>query len=92
MRVRSTTRPELFQHCNFTGWQVSLAPGDYTTAQLTALGALNNDASSLQIPPGYTVTLYDGDNFTGSSVTLKGNTSCLTTNSFNDLVSSIRVR
>jgi hypothetical protein len=92
MRVRSTTPVKLYQHCSYTGWQASLPFGDYTTAQLQALGVLNNDASSLQIPAGYTVTLYDSDNFTGTSVTLTADTSCLVANSFNDKVSSIRVR
>jgi hypothetical protein len=82
----------LFQHCSYTGWQVALAPGDYTSAQLSALGARNNDASSLQIPPGYEVVLYDNDNFSGTSVTLSATTSCLVGNSFNDRLSSMRVR
>jgi hypothetical protein len=82
----------LFQHCNFSGWQVALAPGDYTTAQLAALGAINNDASSLTLQSGYQAVLYDGDNFTGTAVTLSANTSCLVGNNFNDRLSSLRIR
>lgn len=82
----------LYQHCSYTGWQVTLAPGDYTTAQLVALGAINNDASSLRIPPGYEATLYDGDNFTGTSITVTADSSCFVASSFNDRLSSLRLR
>jgi hypothetical protein len=37
------------------------------------------------------VTLYDGDNFTGTSLVLTADNSCLVGNSFNDLATSMRV-
>ncbi len=89
LRIRANVK--VFQHCSYGGWQAVLAPGNYTTAQLAALGVPNNDASSLQIPAGLQVTLYDSDNFTGTAVTLSADTSCLVGNSFNDRLSSMRV-
>jgi MYXO-CTERM domain-containing protein len=70
---------------------MDLEVGDYTTADLLSLGALNNDASSLQISPGYEVTLFAGDDFTGTQVVLTAETSCLVEVDFNDVMSSLRV-
>jgi|GEM_PF-2592551 len=81
----------LYQHCSYTGWNATLSPGNYTMAQLTAKGIINNDASSIKIPAGYTVTLYDNDNFTGTSLVLTSDNSCLLGNSFNDKVSSLKI-
>lgn len=82
----------VFQHCAYGGWQVALGARDYTTADLRALGALDNDASSLRISSGYQAILYDGDNFTGPSRSIVADTRCLTTSGFNDKLSSIRIR
>jgi hypothetical protein len=56
-----------------------------------AAGGRDNDASSIRIPSGTTVTLYDRDNFAGTSLVLTGDDSCLTNNPFNDVVSSMVV-
>ena len=45
-----------------------LQPGSYTTAELIANGAYNNDISSAEIPAGWKLTLYDKDNFLGDSL------------------------
>ena len=81
----------LFQGCNYGGWAASFGPGSYTMADIQARGAINDDASSIRIPSGYTVTLYRDNNFAGGSITLTGDDSCLIDNSFNDAVSSLRV-
>jgi hypothetical protein len=82
----------LFQGCNYGGWSASFGPGDYTIADIQARGGINDDASSVRVPGGYTVTLYQGNNFTGASMVLTGDDTCLTNDSFNDTVSSLRVR
>ncbi|WP_200976039.1 hypothetical protein [Echinicola sp. 20G] len=87
------TLPEgvgVFQHSSYNGWGLNLSEGSYTTADLEALGGVNNDISSIKVPLGYEVTLFDGDNFTGDSyVAGPGNISFLS--SFNDKASSIIV-
>jgi hypothetical protein len=83
--------PTLYQDCNYSGTGVSLPVGTYTTAQLSARGIPNNWVSSLRIPSGYTVALYDGDNLTGASRVLTSDYSCLVNNTFNDLTSSVQV-
>lgn len=80
----------VFQHSSYNGWGLTLTEGSYTAAQLVALGGVDNDISSIKVPLGYEVTLYDGDNFTGDSYEAgPGNISFLS--GFNDKVSSIVV-
>jgi hypothetical protein len=82
---------KVFQDCNYGGYSAGLSTGTYTLGQLQALGVKNDDISSLQVPSGYKVTLYNNDNFGGNSVVLTGNDSCLVAKGFNDLVSSVRI-
>ena len=82
---------KVYQDCSYGGYTASLDVGTYTLAQLTALGIKNNDLSSVQVASGYKVTLYNDDNFAGSSVVLTGDDPCLVAKGFNDLTSSIRV-
>jgi hypothetical protein len=83
---------ELYQHCSYGGWQAGLPVGDYTSAALAALGAINADASSLQVAAGFEVVLFDGDEFTGSAITIGADTDCLVGVSFNDRAVSLKVR
>lgn len=82
---------QLFQNCSYSGWSASFGIGNYNTAAIVANGGVNNDASSLKVPAGLKVTLYDGDNFTGDSLVLTADGSCLKNNSFNDKASSFKV-
>src|SRR5262245_41600277 len=84
---------QIFQHCDFGGWQATFtAAGNFNTADLVARGGIDNDASSVKVAAGFKVTLFDGNNQTGRSVVLTaGNTACLVGNSFNDVLSSLRI-
>jgi beta-glucanase (GH16 family) len=82
---------KVFQDCNYGGYGISLAEGRYTLAQMQALGIANDDLSSLQVSPGYQVTLHWDDNFGGSILTKKADTACLVADGFNDKASSIVV-
>ena len=83
---------QLFQHCNFGGWQANFtAAGSFSTAQIVAAGGVNNDASSIRVAAGFRVVLFDGDGQTGSSVVVTGDTACFVGLNFNDVVSSIRI-
>lgn len=80
----------LFQHSNYGGYGVDLEFGEYTLAELTSRGMIDNDISSIDIPVGYTVTVYGNDNFTGWQETYSSDVSWL--GSRNDQVSSVIVR
>jgi|GEM_PF-6719417 len=81
----------VYADCNYGGTAVSLPVGNYTMAQLQALGVVNDDISSVQVQSGYTLTLYADNNFAGSSLVKTANDDCLVDDNFNDLTSSIRV-
>jgi hypothetical protein len=78
--------------CNYTGSVIGLPLGDYTLSQLLSRGVLNDDISSIQVASGYRVILYADDNFTGATLTVTANNSCLVGAGWNDRVSSIRVQ
>ncbi len=84
-----------YQDINYTGTATStIAKGNYTLSQLQALGFVNDWASSVKIPTGWTVTMYSNDNFAGTSWTLTSNTTNFTTLSpnANDVVSSVKIQ
>lgn len=81
----------VYKNCTYGGYAVGLLPGNYTLSQLQALGILNDDISSLKVASGYQVELFADNNFTGTSVIITGDNTCLTANSFNDLASSLKV-
>lgn len=80
---------QVAQHCDYGGYSVGLTPGSYTLAQLLARGIINDDISSLRVQPGYSITLYQNDNFTGNALTKTADDACLVDEGFNDSASSI---
>ena len=44
----------------------------YTTRDINRMNMYNNDIESVRVPYGWSITLYDQDNFYGRSTTLKG--------------------
>ncbi|MBW8040334.1 MAG: cellulase family glycosylhydrolase [Planctomycetes bacterium] len=81
----------LYQNYDYGGWSAGFGSGSYTMADIIAAGGVNDDASSLLISPGYTVTLYEDDNFSGSSLVLTADTPNLGSYAFNDMLSSMTI-
>lgn len=81
----------VYKDCPYAGAAVGLKEGDYTTAQLRALGMENDAISSLKVNSGYEVQLFMDDNFTGAAVVRSGEISCFD-GTWNDKVSSLKVR
>ncbi|MDZ4809091.1 MAG: hypothetical protein SGI96_12615 [Bacteroidota bacterium] len=76
-----------FEQCNYSGKKSYLTPGSYKGYQMQ----IDNDKlSSMQIPTGMRVTIYEHDDFKGRSATYTSNTSCLT-DGWDDNTSSIVV-
>jgi len=69
----------------------ALAKGNYTLSQLQAAGVANDWASSLRVPPGWTVTVYEHDNFTGASWVFTSDTGWIGATP-NDKMSSCRIQ
>jgi hypothetical protein len=82
---------QLFQHCDFTGWQANFPEGSFNTAALVGRGGVDNDASSIRVAAGFKATLFDGANLSGRSVEVRGNTACFVGINFNDVLSSLRI-
>jgi len=89
--VNAATVATVYQDCNYGGYAVSLGVGNYTMSQLVALGAKDNDLSSIKVQSGYEVILYADDNFGGASLVITSNNSCVVGNSFNDIATSLKV-
>lgn len=84
-----------YQNTGYGGtMSLPLAKGTYTTAQLAAAGVPDNWASSVKIPVGWTVIMYDNNNFTGTSWTLTASNSLFTSlsPSANDKMSSVKIQ
>jgi hypothetical protein len=84
-----------YQNSNYGGTVTSAIPkGNYTLAQLQAYGFVDNWASSVKIPTGWTVTMYSSNNFTGTSWVRTANTANFTTlfPSANDVVTSVKIQ
>jgi len=89
--ITSNSAATVYKDCSYGGYAAGLNTGSYTLSQLNALGILNDDISSLKVKPGYKVTLYQNDNFSGSTLVLTGDDDCLVDNSWNDVASSLKV-
>ena len=87
--VASLNKVHVYQNINYAGFYSQLAPGSYTVAQLQSIGIADNDITSLTVPSGYAVTVYENDNFTGTSKTFTVNTAWLA--DWNDRISSIKI-
>lgn len=80
----------LYQDSNYGGYGFALPEGTFTLAQLRSYGIQNNDVSSLKVLPGYKVTLYDNDNFSGASVVYTSDVNFVG-GDWNDKATSVRI-
>jgi len=60
---RSDNVVTLYQHNNYQGYAVNLPEGNFTLEDLQRRGMRNDDISSVRVPNGYRVTLYEHDGF-----------------------------
>ena len=77
-----------YYHCWYEGPSVTLGRGDYDMHQI---GLPNDSISSLRVPAGLTVVLYQHAGFQGRTLTVTSDQNCLVNNGFNDETSSIRI-
>jgi hypothetical protein len=80
----------VYKDCDFLGFSRGLELGDYNLDRLKSLAVQDDDISSLKIAEGYKAILYQEDNFTGNSIIINSDTSCLNS-TWNKKTSSIRV-
>ena len=90
----SVMKPQaiLYPDCLYAGQGVNFEAGSYPAAALTLSGLTDNSLSSIKVTQGFSATLYDGDKYTGTSLSLTENNECLTGISFDNLTSSLIVK
>lgn len=81
---------EFFTEGNFQGGRIALHPGVYSVSQLISLGMPNDALSSLRVPQGWTVEVYEHDNFTGAHWTFRSDSRMLPPEA-NDRMSSLKI-
>ena len=81
----------LHQNCNYGGWKADFGVGNFLMTDIAAKGGVNDDASSLRVPPGLKVTLYNNNNYGGTNVAFIADDTCLGDNGINDMTSSLKV-
>ena len=79
----------IYSDANYRGQSVSVLPGTYTTMALAG-GFPDNALSSIKVPSGFRVVLYESENFRGKSFTISESRSGFTA-AWNDKISSFVV-
>ncbi len=80
----------LYTDAGYKGQSVTLLPGTYST-MAAANGFPEKALSSIQIPQGYRVVLYDQPNLRGKSISLTASRSSFIMSGWNDRAASIAV-
>ena len=90
---RVTEQPvTVYVHVNFSGDSLSVGEGDLSFGDLRASSVGNDRISSIIIAPGYEVTACQHSGLRGRCETFTGTVTDLRGISFNDVISSLRVR
>jgi len=86
----ATNGVTFYADINYGGKAVTLGVGNYTLSQLNARGIPNDWMSSLKVPSGWTVEVYENDNFGGTKWTYTSSSSWVG-NAVNDKMSSVKI-
>ena len=97
----SCTTVSIYTNSGYGGTSACLAPGNYNRLDLAAKNIPNDSISSVKVPSGMTIKLYENESFSGESLTLGKDVSSLESfslynafwryPSWNDETSSVKV-
>ncbi len=87
----ATKTIQVFTDCNYAGRSAQLLVGDYNLSQLKRLGIGNNDISSVKVPKGMSVVVYENDFLRGDSASASNDVPCIDTGSFANRITSVTV-
>jgi alpha-L-fucosidase len=90
-KLNGGTEVTFYQDYNYGGTAVALGKGNYTMSQLTAAGIPNDWVSSIKVPSGSTVEIYQHDNFAGTKWTFTGDAPNFGDSGCNDVMSSVKI-
>ncbi|WP_281533103.1 carbohydrate-binding protein [Anaerocolumna aminovalerica] len=85
-----TSGVTFYADINYGGTAITLGVGNYTLSQLNAKGIPNDWMSSLKVPSGWTVEVYEHDNFGGTKWTYTSSSSWVGS-AVNDKMSSVKI-
>ncbi|SHO52426.1 carbohydrate-binding protein [Anaerocolumna xylanovorans] len=85
-----TNEVTFYADINYGGAAKTLGAGNYTLSQLNAKGIPNDWMSSLKVPGGWTVEVYEHDNFGGTKWTYTSSSSWVG-DTVNDKMSSVKI-
>ncbi len=75
---------------DYGGYNINMKLGKYRTLDMVKYGLADNDISSLKVRPGYKITVYRNDNFTGDSLVFTSSSRWIG-DAFNDITSSLKI-
>lgn len=79
----------LYSESFYKGQSANVMPGNYAT--MAQAGFTDNSLSSITVPPGYRVVIYEYENFAGKSYTITDSKSILSFYGGNNKASSIKI-
>jgi len=85
---QNNTYITVFENCYFQGKSRSLAVGEYSDVE--KLNIHNDSVSSIQIPQGLQITLFEDERFRGNSIAISSSESCLN-RAWDNQASSLKV-
>jgi len=81
----------VYADCNYRGRSAKLVVGDYNLAQLKKYGIGNNDISSVKVPKGMGVTVFENDFLRGQSASSSSDVACIDSGNFANRITSVSV-
>jgi hypothetical protein len=85
----STMEVELFETCGYSGWTQKFKTGDYK--YMPDVGVSANTVSSVKVPKGCTLKLYESPGYAGKELIITEDVNCLTSKDFDNQSSSFKV-
>lgn len=85
----SSSEIELYETCGYGGWHEKFKTGDYR--YMPEVGVSVDSVSSVKVPKGCTLKLYESPGFTGKELSLTEDVHCLTSKDFDNKSASFKV-
>jgi len=89
--INATGQVTVYSDCNYAGLSAKLSVGDYNLAQLKKFGLGNNEISSVKVPKGMSITVFENDFLRGDSASTGGDVQCIDTGDFGNRITSVSV-
>jgi len=89
--AKAAGKVTVYSDCNYKGLSANLEVGDYNLAQLKKFGLGNNEISSVKVPKGLSLTVFENDFLRGDSASTGNDVACIDTGDFANRITSVSV-